>query len=137
MILLGLQFGGATFPWRSPQVLCLVIFGSLFSIFFIFSEKRLARYPIMPLELFKKKTNVAALLLAFTNGMVSIKVLSFFLCTDYTPGLYRRRILSSPLLSVCPFRLTFSVRCACSPHNLHPSHRGHLCWRLHVSIPLF
>lgn len=70
MLLLGLEFGGATFPWNSPQVLCLIIFGSLMSIFFLFSEKRLARYPLMPLNLFRKRSNVACLLVGFFQGMV-------------------------------------------------------------------
>jgi MFS family permease len=71
MILLGLEFGGATFPWKSPQVLCLVIIGALLSGVFIFSEKRLARYPLMPLDLFKNSSNIASLLVCFLHGMVS------------------------------------------------------------------
>jgi MFS family permease len=74
MLLLGLEFGGATFPWKSPQVICLIIFGSLMSIFFFFSEKRLARYPLMPLDLFGKRSNIACLLVGFFQGMVSINI---------------------------------------------------------------
>jgi len=71
MLLLGLEFGGATFPWKSPQVICLIVFGSLMSIFFLFSEKRLARYPLMPLKLFHKRSNIACLMVGFLQGMVS------------------------------------------------------------------
>ena len=71
MLLLGLDFGGATFPWNSPTVLCLIIFGGLISVFFIFSEKRLARYPLIPLNLFHERSNVACLLVAFLHGFVS------------------------------------------------------------------
>jgi MFS family permease len=71
MLLIGLEFGGAMFPWKSPQVICLIIFGSFMSVFFIYSEKRLAQYPLMPLKLFNSCSNVAALLLAFLHGMVS------------------------------------------------------------------
>lgn len=71
MFLLGLEFGGEAFPWKSPQVICLVIFGSLMSIFFFFSEKSLARYPLMPLKLFHKISNIACLLVGFFQGMVS------------------------------------------------------------------
>jgi len=71
MILLGLQFGGATFPWKSPEVLCLVVFGTLLSVFFIFSEKRLAKYPLMPLDLFKSPSNVACLVIVALHGVVS------------------------------------------------------------------
>jgi hypothetical protein len=40
------------------------------SIFFIYSEKHLALYPLMPLELFTNWSNAASLLLKFWHGMV-------------------------------------------------------------------
>lgn len=70
MLLLGLDFGGATFPWKSPQVICLIVFGALCSLLFIFCEKRLAKYPLMPLSLFRHPSNVAALVVTFTHGFV-------------------------------------------------------------------
>ncbi len=71
MLLLGLDFGGTTFAWSSPTVICLIVFGCVMSIFFVFSEKRLASYPLMPLGLFRRKSNVASLLVAFLHGFVS------------------------------------------------------------------
>lgn len=70
MILLGFEFGGATFPWKSPQVLCLIVIGALMSGIFIFNEKKLAKYPLMPLALFKNTSNLASLVICFTHGMV-------------------------------------------------------------------
>lgn len=58
--------------WDSPQVICLVIFGSLMSIVFIYSEKRFAKYPVMPLEIFKERSNIACLVLGFLHGFVSL-----------------------------------------------------------------
>lgn len=72
MLLLGLDFGGETFPWNSPTVICLIIFGALMSLFFIYSEKRLAKYPLMPLALFKQRSNVASLLVCTIHGFVFI-----------------------------------------------------------------
>lgn len=72
MLLLGLDFGGQAFAWSSPQVICLVVFGSLCSLLFIYSEKRLAKYPLMPLSLFARVSNVAALAGAFAHGFVSL-----------------------------------------------------------------
>ncbi|CZR52195.1 related to MFS transporter [Phialocephala subalpina] len=93
MLLLGLDFGGATFPWSSPQVICLVLFGSLMSIFFVFSEKRLAKYPLMPLEIFRESSNVAVLVLVFFHGMISLAI-------EYYPPLYFQAALgASPLHS--------------------------------------
>jgi MFS family permease len=75
MTLLGLNFGGTTFPWNSPKVICLIVFGLFMFIFFIFSEKRLARYPLMPLSLFKNPSNVATFILSFAHGFVSTAIL--------------------------------------------------------------
>jgi EmrB/QacA subfamily drug resistance transporter len=69
MVLLGLDFGGTTFAWSSPKVICLIIFGALCSVLFIYSEKRLAKYPLMPLALFSRRSNVAILLVTFFHGI--------------------------------------------------------------------
>lgn len=71
MLLLGLDFGGQTFPWGSPQVICLIVVGCLLSLVFVYCEKRLARYPLMPLGVFKNMSNVACFVVAFSHGMVS------------------------------------------------------------------
>lgn len=72
LLLLGLDFGGAIFPWDSPKVICLIVFGTLMIGFFLFSESRLAKYPLMPLSMFKDWSNNATLLIAFARNMVSI-----------------------------------------------------------------
>ncbi|KAE8308361.1 major facilitator superfamily domain-containing protein [Aspergillus transmontanensis] len=81
MVLLGLDFGGATFPWSSPKVICLIVFGCLMSLFFIYSEKRLAKYPLMPLGIFKNRSNMACFIVAFTHGFA-------FLGQEYYLPLY-------------------------------------------------
>lgn len=93
MLLLGLEFGGATFPWNSPQVICLIVFGCFFSILFILSEKRLARYPLMPLRLFQHPSNIACLVVVFAHGMI-------FIAGEYYLPLYFQSVLeASPLHS--------------------------------------
>lgn len=72
MVLLGLNFGGTAYPWDSPKVVCLVVIGASMAVLFLFSESRLARYPIMPLGLFRHKSNAACLLLAFTTNFVCL-----------------------------------------------------------------
>jgi hypothetical protein len=72
MVLLGLELGGTSFAWKSPQVLCLVIIGALLSGVFIYSEKRLAEYPLMPIGLFQNLSNVGSLAVCFCHGMVGI-----------------------------------------------------------------
>ena len=70
MFLLGVSFGGVEFPWNSPTVICLIVLGACMSVFFIFSEKKLARYPLLPLGIFTKKSNVAALVVVFAQHYV-------------------------------------------------------------------
>jgi MFS family permease len=60
MLLLGLDFGGAIFPWSSPKVICLIVFGTGMIGFFLFSERKLARYPLMPLHVFRGRSNIGA-----------------------------------------------------------------------------
>lgn len=70
MFLIGLDFGGMSFPWNSPKVICLIIFGLLMVGLFFASEAKLAKYPVMPLGLFKRRSNVAALFVCFCHGLV-------------------------------------------------------------------
>lgn len=69
-LLLGLEFGGVIFPWNSAKVLCLIIFGVVIAVCFLFNEVKFARYPVMPLRLFKHWPNVAALAVAFLHSLV-------------------------------------------------------------------
>ena len=69
-LLLGLQFGGVSFPWSSPKVICLIIFGLAMIAIFLFCEAKVADHPVMPLGLFKQRSNIAALLVCFFHGFV-------------------------------------------------------------------
>jgi hypothetical protein len=78
MLLLGLDFGGVSFPWKSPTVIGLIIAGGCMGIFFFWSEKHLAKYPLIPLTIFQSKSNVACLLLAFFHDYVGAILSSLF-----------------------------------------------------------
>lgn len=93
MLLLGLDFGGAAFPWNSPQVICLLVFGSLMSVFFVYSEKCLAKYPLMVLDIFKERSNIACVALGFFHGFISTAM-------EYYAPLYFQSVMgASPLRS--------------------------------------
>ncbi|KAK4990692.1 hypothetical protein LTR50_002392 [Elasticomyces elasticus] len=77
MLLLGLQFGGVTFPWNSPTVICLIVFGLVMIAVFAVSEAKLARFPLMPLELFRSKSNVAVFIVCFPHGMIYVSIVYF------------------------------------------------------------
>ncbi|KAI4168461.1 MAG: hypothetical protein LQ346_009047 [Caloplaca aetnensis] len=103
MLLLGLNFGGTTFPWDSPKVVCLIVFGCLMSVFFVLSEKRLAQYPLMPLKLLQERSNVMSLLVDFVHGFV-------FIAGEYYLPLYFQAVEeASPIRSgvlILPFILS-------------------------------
>jgi EmrB/QacA subfamily drug resistance transporter len=93
MFLLGLQFGGQSYPWSSATVICLLVFGVFAWLLFFFNEWKLAIYPVMPLRLFQKRTTLACLGVCFIHGMV-------FIAGSYFLPLYFQAILgATPLLS--------------------------------------
>lgn len=105
-LLIGLEFGGVTFPWDSREVICLVVFGSLMiGLFWVF-EAKFARYPVMPLRLFKHRSNVATLVVCFTHALT-------FIAANYYLPLYFQSVLgATPLQSgiyLLPFALTIAV----------------------------
>ncbi|KAL1987062.1 hypothetical protein VTN96DRAFT_4936 [Rasamsonia emersonii] len=119
MLLLGLDFGGQI-PWGSPQVICLIVVGCLLSLVFVYCEKRLARYPLMPLGIFKNVSNVACFVVAFSHGMV-------FIGGEYYLPLYFQSVKeASPLhsgLLILPIVLTESFLSALAGVIIHRTGR--------------
>jgi len=70
MLLLGLQFGGDLYPWNSAKVICLIVVGAFMTVFLVLSEKKFAKYPLIPPSIFSNKSNVASLLVTFFHGAV-------------------------------------------------------------------
>jgi MFS family permease len=93
LLLFGLDFGGVLFPWNSPKVICLIVFGTLVFGIFLFGEQRLAKYPLIPLTIFKNATNNATFLVAFSHGMVLIGI------EYYLPLYFQSVQQASPLRS--------------------------------------
>jgi EmrB/QacA subfamily drug resistance transporter len=93
MVLLGLEFGGVTYPWKSATVICLIVFGVVTIGLFFLVEHRLAPYPLMPLGLFSKRSNLAALGTCFFHAFV-------FISGSYFLPLYFQAVLgATPILS--------------------------------------
>lgn len=93
MLLLGLEFGGITYPWNSATVICLIVFGALTIAIFFAIEYRLAPYPLMPLDIFSKRSNLAALGVCFFHAYV-------FISGSYFLPLYFQAVLgATPILS--------------------------------------
>ncbi|KAF2158265.1 MFS general substrate transporter [Myriangium duriaei CBS 260.36] len=93
MLLLGLDFGGTTFAWDSPTVVGLIVAGSLMMVVFIMVEKRLAKYPLMPLDIFSVRSNVACLAVGFFHEFCVVSL------EYYLPLFFQTALGRSPLLS--------------------------------------
>ncbi|KAI5375804.1 hypothetical protein J4E82_005514 [Alternaria postmessia] len=106
MILLGLDFGGVLFPWSSAKVIALLVVGGAMILAFIYSEAKMAKYPLIPMTLFRRRTNIAAFLVVFFHGFV-------FIAGEYYLPLFFQAVLeASPLRSgllLLPFIVTGAI----------------------------
>lgn len=93
MFLLGLGYGGVSFPWSSATVVCLLVFGVITIVLFFINEWKLAKYPVMPLRLFSQPSSLCALAVCFVHGTV-------FISGNYFLPLYYQAVLgATPILS--------------------------------------
>lgn len=93
MFLFGMEYGGITYPWDSATVLCLIIIGVFTMVLFVLNERFVAKYPVMPLRIFKYRSNIASLGVCFVHGFV-------FISSSYYLPLYFQAVRgATPLLS--------------------------------------
>ena len=93
MFLLGLDYGGVTHPWNSAIVICLLVFGVVTWGLFAINEWKFAKFPVMPVRLFKYRSNLASLGVCFFHGLV-------FIASSYYLPLYFQAVLgATPILS--------------------------------------
>jgi EmrB/QacA subfamily drug resistance transporter len=105
MVLLGLEFGGVAYPWKSTTVICLIIFGAVTAGFFVVYEAQFAKFPVIPLHLFRHRTSIASYALSILHAIT-------FIGGSYWLPLYFQSVLAAtPLLSgvyLLPFVLSLS-----------------------------
>jgi Fungal trichothecene efflux pump (TRI12) len=93
MFLFGLEFGGVNYPWDSATVICLLIFGvATYGVFFLI-EWKVAKYPTIPLRLFKNRQNIVVFAVCFCHSCV------FISGAYYMPLYFQDILLASPILS--------------------------------------
>lgn len=102
MVLMGLTLGGVTAPWTSPTVLCLLIIGAAVVAAFILVELYVAPHPVVPMHLFKVRSNVASLSVAFAHGFTTMA--GFY----YLP-LYFQAVLGADALMSGVYILPFAT----------------------------
>ncbi|PWY92763.1 hypothetical protein BO70DRAFT_425431 [Aspergillus heteromorphus CBS 117.55] len=106
MFLFGLEFGGVNYPWSSPTVICLIIFGIFTWALAFLNEWKLARYPVIPIRLFQNTHNVLMLLICFCHSFV------FISGSYYLPLYFQTVLLATPIMSgvyVLPTVLSLSI----------------------------
>ncbi|KAI0881473.1 MFS general substrate transporter [Annulohypoxylon maeteangense] len=105
MFLFGLEFGGVTYPWNSAPTICLIVFGIVTIGIFVAVEKWYAKYPVIPLRLFKFGKNISTFAICMAHGCV-------FISGSYYLPLYFQAVLgASSLLSgvyLLPYVLALS-----------------------------
>ncbi|KAG8421983.1 hypothetical protein J3459_010821 [Metarhizium acridum] len=109
MFLFGLEFGGVQHPWDSPTVICLIVFGVITIGLFVVYESMIAKYPIMPVSLFRHRTSIASFSLSFMHAFT-------FMGGSYWLPLYFQAVMgATSLLSgiyLLPFVLSLSITSA-------------------------
>ncbi|ERT01087.1 hypothetical protein HMPREF1624_02326 [Sporothrix schenckii ATCC 58251] len=110
MLLMGLQFGGTSYPWNSAIVICLIVFGVVTIGLFIAIEHWVAKYPVVPTHMYKSRSNLACLLVCLFHG------LTFTQATYFMPTYFQAVLGATPLLSgVYLLAMSFGVSvCAAS-----------------------
>ena len=97
LLLLGLQFGGITYPWNSATVVCLIVFAIVTFVVLIFVQWKVSRYPLLPLRLFKRRSTIAVLGVASTHGF------AFVAAAYFLPFYFQSGLGASPLQSAVWF----------------------------------
>lgn len=106
MFLFGLEFGGVSYPWDSATVICLIVFGVVVWVLAMLNEWKVAKYPIIPVRLFRNKHNITILLICFCHGFV------FIATSYYLPLYFQSVLLASPIMSgvyVLPIVISLSI----------------------------
>ncbi|KAI5306902.1 hypothetical protein KEM56_006514 [Ascosphaera pollenicola] len=104
MFLLGLNYGGSSFPWASATVICLIVFGIVTWALFMLIQAKIARYPISPPWLFTSRRTLAPFLVCFIHGF------NYTGMTYFLPLYFQTVLGATPILSgVYLFPLVVSV----------------------------
>ncbi|KAL4862820.1 hypothetical protein BDV12DRAFT_206967 [Aspergillus spectabilis] len=83
VLLLGLTWGGGEYPWDSAHVIATLIVGVFVCVAFVVWQWKGARYPLVPMHIFKSRIVNGACLTMFINGW------NFLVQVYYIPTFYQ------------------------------------------------
>lgn len=119
MLLMGLQFGGTSYPWDSAIVICLIVFGVVTIGLFIAIEHWVAKYPVLPTHIYKSRSNLACLLVCLFHG------LTFTQATYFMPTYFQAVLGATPLLSgVWLLAMSFGVSVCAATSGIYLKKTG-------------
>ncbi|KAM0714130.1 hypothetical protein Q7P37_010279, partial [Cladosporium fusiforme] len=100
-LLIGIAWGGSTYPWDSPKTLVPIALGGLGLIATIWYESRVASMPFLRTSVFKDRTAAIALSGTLMQGFILFSEvylipMYFFACKLYTP-----KVTGAALLPLC------------------------------------
>jgi MFS family permease len=75
-LLLGLTWGGSTYPWKSLQVMGLFVATALLLLVFFFIERKVIE-PLLPLDLLRNRIFAAGSLLSLAYGFASFGIIFY------------------------------------------------------------
>ncbi|KAK6845882.1 hypothetical protein PG987_001070 [Apiospora arundinis] len=104
LLLLGLDLGGIVYPWNSPVIICLIVIGTCMVPLFLYTEKRFARFPLIHLDMFRDRSNVATVVVAFTHSISSFG-------TEYYLPLYFQAVKQATPLQSGSLILPLIITC--------------------------
>ncbi|KAI1260514.1 major facilitator superfamily domain-containing protein [Xylariaceae sp. FL1019] len=83
LFLLGVSWGGVYYPWHSAHVIATIVVGFALSVAFVLWQWKGAKYPLVPLHVFKSKIVNGACLTMAINGW------NFVVQVYYIPTFYQ------------------------------------------------
>ncbi|KAI0977600.1 major facilitator superfamily domain-containing protein [Xylaria arbuscula] len=83
IFLLGLTWGGVDYPWNSAHVIATLVIGFVVSVVFVLWQWKGAKYPLIPLHVFKSRIVNGACLTMAINGW------NFVVQVYYIPTFYQ------------------------------------------------
>ncbi|OJJ06794.1 hypothetical protein ASPVEDRAFT_46143 [Aspergillus versicolor CBS 583.65] len=83
VLLLGLTWGGGEYPWDSAHVIATIVVGFAVCVGFVLWQWKGARYPLVPMHIFKSRIVNGACLTMFINGW------NFLVQVYYIPTFYQ------------------------------------------------
>lgn len=108
LLLLGLTWGGSTYPWGSWQVISALVASGILFVLFIVAETRVSD-PILPLDLFKNQIFTAGALLALTVGLMMFAVVIYL--PIYLQGVLGVKATNSGV-EITPMVVTLAIAAA-------------------------